>query len=65
MADALSFTFVADDGSETPSTQDLRNGLQKGSDEVKIETLKKIINATLNGNPQVRWCDIVVEISVC
>lgn len=52
MADALSFTFVADDGSETPSTQDLRNGLQKGSDEVKIETLKKIINATLNGNPQ-------------
>ncbi|KAG9046279.1 coatomer subunit beta [Tulasnella sp. UAMH 9824] len=52
MADALSFTFVADDGAEVPSTQDLRNGLQKGSDEVKIDTLKKIINATLNGNPQ-------------
>lgn len=51
--DAVSFTFVADDGSEIPTTQDFRNALQKGSDEVKCETLQKIIRATLNGNAQV------------
>jgi coatomer subunit beta len=47
------FTVVVDDGSEVPSTQELRNALEKGSDEVKIETLRKIIITTLNGNDQV------------
>ncbi|KAG8967330.1 coatomer subunit beta [Tulasnella sp. 419] len=50
--DAVCFTFVADDTSEIPTTQELRNALQKGSDEVKIDTLRRIILATVNGNPQ-------------
>ncbi|KAG8848236.1 coatomer subunit beta [Tulasnella sp. 330] len=50
--DSISFTFVCDDGSEVPSTQDFRNALQKGTDEVKCDTIKKIIVATLNGSPQ-------------
>ncbi|PVG02481.1 putative coatomer complex beta chain [Serendipita vermifera] len=46
------FTVVQDDGSEIPSTQELRSALEKGSDETKIETLRKIIITTLNGNDQ-------------
>lgn len=51
--ESISFTFVSDDGSEVPTTQDFRNALQKGSDEVKCDTIRKIIVATLNGSPQV------------
>lgn len=36
-----------------PSTSDLRTALQKGTDEVKVDTLRKIIVSTINGNPQV------------
>ncbi|KAG8769704.1 coatomer subunit beta, partial [Serendipita sp. 398] len=46
------FTVVQDDGSEVPSSQELRSALEKGSDEVKIDTLRKIIISTLNGNDQ-------------
>lgn len=53
-ADALCYTVVSEDSSETPTTQELRTGLQKGTDEVKLDTLRKIIVATINGNPQVR-----------
>ncbi|KAJ7837055.1 coatomer protein [Mycena olivaceomarginata] len=35
-----------------PSAADLRRALEKGSDEVKIDTLRKIIVSTINGNPQ-------------
>jgi coatomer subunit beta len=47
------FTVVWEDASEMPSTQELRQSLEKGSDEVKLETLRKIVVATLNGSPQV------------
>ncbi|KAA1471444.1 coatomer beta subunit [Dentipellis sp. KUC8613] len=50
--EAACYTVVFEDTSETPSTQDLRNALQKGSDEVKLDTLRKIIVSTINGNPQ-------------
>jgi len=53
-ADANAFTVVYDDGGEVPSAQELRSLLEKGSDEVKIDTLRKIIVATLNGNAQAR-----------
>ncbi|KAG8811073.1 coatomer subunit beta [Serendipita sp. 399] len=46
------FTVVQDDGAEVLSSQELRNALEKGSDEVKIDTLRRIIVATLNGNDQ-------------
>jgi coatomer subunit beta len=51
--EASCYTVIIDDGAETPSTSDLRSALQKGSDEVKIDTLRKIIVSTINGNPQV------------
>ena len=51
--DAICYTVVFEDSSETPTTQELRSALQKGSDEVKIDTLRKIIVSTINGNTQV------------
>ncbi|KAF8323804.1 Coatomer, beta subunit [Clavulina sp. PMI_390] len=52
-SDAASFTLVWDNGSdEMPSTQELRQLLERGSDEVKMDTLRRIITATLNGSPQ-------------
>lgn len=54
-SEAIAYTVVApdlgNDGIEL-STQDLRLNLQKGSDEVKLETLRRIIVSTLNGSPQ-------------
>jgi hypothetical protein len=52
--EAACYTVVYEDSSESLSTQDLRNALQKGSDEVKIDTLRKIIVLTISGNAQVR-----------
>jgi coatomer subunit beta len=51
--EAACYTVVYEDSSEAPSTQDLRNALQKGSDEAKIDALRKIIVLTINGNAQV------------
>lgn len=56
-ADPLCYTVVTEDNTETPTTQDMRSALQKGSDEVKLDTLRKIIVSTINGNPQVRRGD--------
>lgn len=47
------YTIVFEDTAETPSTQELRSALEKGSDEDKLDTLRRIIVATINGNPQV------------
>jgi coatomer subunit beta len=51
--DPTCFTVVWEDSSELPSVQDLRQSLEKGSDDAKLETLRRIIVATLNGNPLV------------
>ncbi|BEI80652.1 hypothetical protein CcaverHIS002_0111810 [Cutaneotrichosporon cavernicola] len=48
-ASATCYTIIHDDLLDTPSSQDLRNALQKGSDEVKLETMRRIIVGTLNG----------------
>ena len=53
-SDSSCYTVVFDSSSEYPSASELRSGLEKGSDEVKIDTLRKIIISTINGNPQVR-----------
>ncbi|KAL5533600.1 hypothetical protein ACEPAG_60 [Sanghuangporus baumii] len=50
--DSICYTVVFEDSSETQTTQELRSALQKGSDEVKIDTLRKIIVSTVNGNSQ-------------
>jgi coatomer subunit beta len=53
--EAFCYTVVFEDsGGDTPSTQELREALQKGSDDVKLETLRRIIVSTINGNSQVR-----------
>jgi len=52
-SDAASFTLVWElAAEEMPSTQDLRFALEKGADEIKLDTLRRIIVATLNGSPQ-------------
>ncbi|TKA76022.1 hypothetical protein B0A55_05107 [Friedmanniomyces simplex] len=40
-----------DNAADTPSLQDLRNQLEKGSDESKVETMKRILTVMLNGDP--------------
>lgn len=47
------YTIVHDDLADSPSSQDLRAALQKGSDEVKLETMRRIIVSTLNGQGHV------------
>ncbi|GAA5868542.1 hypothetical protein JCM8547_003180 [Rhodosporidiobolus lusitaniae] len=50
------FTLVADDAELTGTiqyqTQDLRAALEKGTDELKLDTLRRIVTMTLNGQPQ-------------
>lgn len=53
---ASCYTLVASSSgsgsTEYPSAQELRSSLEKGSDEVKLETLRKIIVSTVNGVDQ-------------
>ncbi|KAF8204126.1 coatomer protein [Pholiota molesta] len=51
-SDSSCYTVVFESSAEYPSASELRSGLEKGSDEVKIDTLRKIIVSTINGNPQ-------------
>ena len=52
-SDSSCYTVIFESTAEYPSAAELRSGLEKGSDEVKIDTLRKIIVSTINGNPQV------------
>ncbi|ODQ56039.1 Coatomer, beta subunit [Saitoella complicata NRRL Y-17804] len=46
------YTIVHQDNSaDAPSLQDIRNSLEKGSDNVKIETMRRILAIMLNGDP--------------
>lgn len=40
-----------DNTADQPSLQDLRNQLEKGTDESKVETMKRILTVMLNGDP--------------
>ncbi|EME88975.1 uncharacterized protein MYCFIDRAFT_25877 [Pseudocercospora fijiensis CIRAD86] len=40
-----------DNAADQPSQQDLKNQLEKGSDEMKQETMKRILTIMLNGDP--------------
>ena len=53
VADATCHTVVFDDSVEAPNAQSLRTALASGSDEVKLDTLRKVIVATINGNSMV------------
>ncbi|KIK68837.1 hypothetical protein GYMLUDRAFT_34829 [Collybiopsis luxurians FD-317 M1] len=50
--DQSCYTVIFESSAEYPSSSELRNALEKGSDEVKLETLRKIVISTINGNPQ-------------
>ncbi|KAI9497597.1 adaptin N terminal region-domain-containing protein [Zychaea mexicana] len=48
----LCYTLVhQDDASEQPSLQDFQRALEKGSDEVRIQTMQKLLIIMLNGDP--------------
>ncbi|CEP18471.1 hypothetical protein [Parasitella parasitica] len=52
MATDLCYTLVyQDDATETPSIQDFQKAFEKGSDETRIETMKKLLVIMLNGDP--------------
>jgi coatomer subunit beta len=40
-----------DNASDLPTLQDFRTQLEKGTDETKVETMKRILVVMLNGNP--------------
>ena len=40
-----------DNTADQPSQQDLKNQLEKGTDETKQETMKRILTIMLNGDP--------------
>ncbi|KAK5114853.1 hypothetical protein LTR62_002010 [Meristemomyces frigidus] len=47
-----SYSLIHQDNlADTPSLQDLRTQLEKGTDESKIETMKRILTVMLNGDP--------------
>ncbi|KAJ3514551.1 hypothetical protein NLJ89_g2313 [Agrocybe chaxingu] len=49
-SDPSCYTVVFESSAEVPSPSELRSALEKGSDELKIDTLRKIIVSTINGN---------------
>ncbi len=47
-----SYSLVHQDNTaDQPSQQDFKNQLEKGSDDSKVETMKKILTVMLNGDP--------------
>ena len=60
MSSTACYTIVHDDLIEGATSPELRNALQKGSDEVKLETMRRIIVGTLNGQSHVRPTTIVL-----
>jgi coatomer subunit beta len=40
-----------DNAADVPSLSDLRTQLEKGTDETKVETMKRILTIMLNGDP--------------
>ncbi|CAG8824539.1 6422_t:CDS:2, partial [Racocetra persica] len=52
MATETCYTIIhQDDSLDQPSLQELKTALEKGSEEAKIDTMKKILVTMLNGDP--------------
>jgi coatomer subunit beta len=46
------YSLVKDSSTEgTPTLAELRNQLEKGSDDTKVETMKRVLTIMLNGDP--------------
>lgn len=46
-----SYTLVLNDTSDVPTVQQLQQQLEKGTDESKCETMRRILTIMLNGDP--------------
>jgi coatomer subunit beta len=46
-----SYSLVLQDGVDVPTMSELRSALEKGTDESKVDTMKKILTIMLNGDP--------------
>lgn len=52
MATDICYTLVhQDDATEQPTLQEFQRAFERGSDEVRIETMKKLLVIMLNGDP--------------
>ncbi len=51
MSEPCYTVVAADDDRDTPTQQDLKSQLENGRDDQKIETMKKVLTAMLNGDP--------------
>ncbi|KAJ3360838.1 coatomer subunit beta [Allomyces javanicus] len=52
MTDTACYTVIrALDSADAPTLESLRSALEKGSDDVKIATMKKLLRSMLNGEP--------------
>jgi coatomer subunit beta len=46
-----SYSLVGQAGAQQYTLQELKLGLEKGTDEVKIETMRRILSQMLQGDP--------------
>ena len=63
---ATAYTLIAEasEGLDVPPAQDLRNALQNGTDDLRLDVLRRIITATMNGTAYVS-CDAVRACQGC
>ncbi len=62
MATELCYTLVCpDDATEAPSLQEFQRAFEKGSDETRIETMKKLLVIMLNGDPMEKLLMHVIQ----
>ncbi|GAB5593932.1 coatomer subunit beta [Umbelopsis nana] len=62
MASDLCYTLVhLDDATEQPSIQDFQRAFENGSDETKIDTMKKLLLIMLNGDPMEKLLMFVIR----
>ena len=56
MSGSVAWTYIAEpsEGVEQASVQDMRAALEKGSDDLRLDLLRRIVVGTLNGNTYVR-----------
>ena len=53
----VAWTYIAEpsEGGDQTSAQDFRAALEKGTDDLKLDCLRRIVIGTLNGTSYVSW----------
>lgn len=61
---STAWTYISEaaEAHEQPSVQDLRAALERGTDDVKLDILRRVITGTLNGNAYVSWADMRLHV---